>query len=149
MGNLFPHLRDVNDFKHLLWDHLAIMSDFKLDIDYPYDIIKKENLYSKPSKLPYNQGNMTHHHYGKMLDKLIVIAAEKPESEEKEQLIWLILNYMKRAYTIWNKSTSDEQIFSDLYEMSYGTIDLRNSGMQLPEVKDLSQKPNLSKKKRK
>ncbi|MEE0084956.1 MAG: DUF4290 domain-containing protein, partial [Paludibacteraceae bacterium] len=53
MGNLFPHLRDVNDFKHILWDHLAIMADFKLDIDYPYDIIKKEELYEKPEPMPY------------------------------------------------------------------------------------------------
>ena len=54
MGNMFPHLRDVNDFKHILWDHLAIMADFKLDIDYPYEIIKKENLYSRPPRIPYN-----------------------------------------------------------------------------------------------
>ena len=52
MGNLFPHLRDVDDFKHKLWDHLAIMSDFKLDIDYPYEIIKKENLYTRPDTVP-------------------------------------------------------------------------------------------------
>ena len=54
MGNMFPHLRDVNDFKHILWDHLAIMADFKLDIDYPYEIIRKEDLYSRPPRLPYN-----------------------------------------------------------------------------------------------
>ena len=50
MGNLFPHLRDIEDFKHKLWDHLAIMSDFKLDIDYPYEIVKKESLEVKSSK---------------------------------------------------------------------------------------------------
>ena len=54
MGNMFPHLRDVNDFKHILWDHLAIMADFKLDIDYPYEIVKKEDLYSRPPRIPYN-----------------------------------------------------------------------------------------------
>ena len=51
MGNLFPHLRDIEDFKHKLWDHLAIMSDFKLNIDYPYEIIKKENLHTVPESL--------------------------------------------------------------------------------------------------
>ena len=55
MGNMFPHLRDINDFKHILWDHLAIMSNFSLYIDYPYEVIKKENLYIKPPKLPYTQ----------------------------------------------------------------------------------------------
>ena len=52
MGNLFPHLRDIEDFKHKLWDHLAIMSDFKLDIDYPYEIIRKENLHTHPTRYP-------------------------------------------------------------------------------------------------
>ena len=58
MGNMFPHLRDVNDFKHILWDHLAIMADFKLDIDYPYEIVKKENLYARPPRIPYNNNRM-------------------------------------------------------------------------------------------
>ena len=53
MGNLFPHLRDIDDFKHKLWDHLAIMSDFKLDIDYPYPVVKRENLVTKPERIPY------------------------------------------------------------------------------------------------
>ena len=48
MGNMFPHLRDIPDFKHKLWDHLAIMADFKLDIDYPYEVIRKDNLITKP-----------------------------------------------------------------------------------------------------
>jgi len=52
MGNLFPYLRDVNDFKHKLWDHIAIMSDFQLDIDYPYEIVRAENLYNRPDKVP-------------------------------------------------------------------------------------------------
>lgn len=66
MGNLFPHLRDVNDFKHILWDHLAIMSDFKLDVDYPYEIIKKENLYSRPPRIPYGDSRIRYRHYGKI-----------------------------------------------------------------------------------
>ena len=65
MGNLFPHLRDVDDFKHKLWDHLAIMSDFKLDIDYPYEVIKKENLNDKPDCVPYTNSSMHYRHYGK------------------------------------------------------------------------------------
>ena len=54
MGNMFPHLRDVPDFKHKLWDHLAIMSGFELDIDYPYEIIRKDNLVTRPDHIPYN-----------------------------------------------------------------------------------------------
>ena len=67
MGNLFPHLRDVDDFKHKLWDHLAIMSDFKLDIDYPYEIIRKENLYTRPEKIPYRLTPIRYRNYGKSL----------------------------------------------------------------------------------
>ena len=58
MGNMFPHLRDVNDFKHKLWDHLAIMSDFQLDIETPFELPKKENLYERPKKLPYKNQNI-------------------------------------------------------------------------------------------
>ena len=69
MGNLFPHLRDVEEFNHKLWDHLAIMSDFKLDIDYPYEIIKKDNLYTRPDKIKYVNPRVILRHYGKILPK--------------------------------------------------------------------------------
>src|SRR5574344_3033678 len=62
MGNLFPYLRDVADFKHKLWDHLAIMSDFKLDIDYPYEVVNKENLEVKPDRIPYSEGKIKLRH---------------------------------------------------------------------------------------
>ncbi len=72
MGNMFPHLRDVNDFKHILWDHLAIMSDFKLDIDYPYEVVTKEDLNTAPGKLNYSRPTMKYRHYGKLLDEKII-----------------------------------------------------------------------------
>lgn len=140
MGNMFPHLRDVNDFKHILWDHLAIMSDFNLEIDYPYEIIKKENLFSKPGKVPYSRPNMHYKHYGKTLEKLITIAADYPEGKEKEQLIWLVLNHMKKTYIQWNKEVDDIKLFVDLYELSNRKIDKRNSDMKLADMKDLNQR---------
>ena len=76
MGNMFPHLRDVNDFKHILWDHLAIMSNFKLDIDYPYEIVRKENLYTRPPRIPYNNSRIRYRHYGKTLERMIMKATE-------------------------------------------------------------------------
>ncbi|GAB6011578.1 DUF4290 domain-containing protein [Viscerimonas tarda] len=154
MGNMFPHLRDVNDFKHILWDHLAIMADFQLDIDYPYEIIRKEDLFSKPGKIEYSQPEMYYRHYGKTLEKLIKLAADYPEGKEKEQLIWLVLNHMKKSYTQWNKEVEDPKIFLDLYELSNKKIDLRGSGMKLPEMKDFTprkqqqqQRSNSQKKK--
>ncbi|MFR9166899.1 MAG: DUF4290 domain-containing protein [Dysgonomonas sp.] len=151
MGNLFPHLRDVNDFKHILWDHLAIMSDFKLDIDYPYEIIKKEDLFSKPNKVEYSEPSMHYKHYGKTLEKMIKLAADYPEGKEKEQLIWLLLNHMKKSYVQWNKEVDDHKIIHDMYELSDKKIDLRESDLKLLEVKDVQprkqQRNNNQKKK--
>lgn len=140
MGNMFPHLRDVNDFKHILWDHLAIMANFELDIDYPYPIIKKEDLYSKPGKIEYSHPNMRFRHYGKTLEKLIKLATEYPEGNEKDQLVWLILNHMKKTYIQWNKEVDDIKLCTDLYELSNGKIDKRNSDIKLADVKDLNQR---------
>ncbi len=140
MGNMFPHLRDVNDFKHILWDHLAIMADFKLDIDYPYEIIKKEDLFSKPGKVEYSRPIMFFKHYGKTLEKLITLAAEYPEGKEKEQLIWLVLNHMKKTYVQWNKEVDDVKLFQDLYDLSDRKIDKRDSDMKLSDLKDLNQR---------
>jgi hypothetical protein len=138
MGNMFPHLRDVNDFKHILWDHLAIMADFKLDIDYPYEIIRKEDLYSKPGKIEYSRPDMSYKHYGKTLEKMINLAAGYPEGEEKEQLVWLVLNHMKKSYVQWNKEVDDSRIFFDLYDLSERKLDFRNSGLKLVEMREVA-----------
>ena len=142
MGNLFPHLRDVNDFKHILWDHLAIMSDFKLDIDYPYEIVKKEDLYSKPGKIEYSRPNMQYRHYGKTLEKMVKLAISIEDIKEKEQFVLLIATHMKKSYIQWNKDVDDHKIFADLYDLSDRKIDIRDSGIKLPEMKDLGQRNN-------
>ena len=82
MGNLFPHLRDVNDFKHKLWDHLAIMSNYQLDIDYPYELVKPEKLESKPEKIPYPAGHVSHRHYGTILPRFIEAVNRLDEENE-------------------------------------------------------------------
>lgn len=140
MGNMFPHLRDVNDFKHILWDHLAIMSDFKLDIDYPYEIVKKEDLYSKPGKIEYSRPSMEYRHYGKTLEKMVSIATSLEDPKEKEQFIILVATHMKKSYIQWNKEVEDLKIFIDLYDLSKHKIDIRDSNIKLPEMKDLGQR---------
>lgn len=142
MGNMFPHLRDVNDFKHILWDHLAIMADFKLDIDYPYEIIKKEDLYSKPGKIDYSRPDMEYKHYGKTLEKMVKLAIEIENEKEKELFVLLVATHMKKSYIQWNKDVEDAKIFLDLYELSGRRIDLRDSNVKLPEMKDLTQRNN-------
>ncbi len=138
MGNLFPHLRDINDFKHILWDHLAIMSDFQLDIDYPYEIIKKENLYTKPEPIPYSSPRQIKYmHYGKTLPLLIDKAIGFEEGEEKQQLIQMVANQMKKCFTSFNKEgVDDRKIFDDVREFSKGKINLSEDTMRLVHVKE-------------
>ena len=135
MGSMFPHLRDVDNFKHILWDHLAIMSDFKLDIDYPYEVITREELYTAPGHLEYSRPNMRYRHYGKILEKMIKIAADMEDSDKKDHLIKMLLNQMKRSYIQWNKDVDDEKIFHDMYELSEGKINLNVDTHSIPDVK--------------
>ncbi|MDR0748331.1 MAG: DUF4290 domain-containing protein [Tannerellaceae bacterium] len=143
MGNMFPHLRDVNDFKHILWDHLAIMADFKLDINYPYEVIKKENLYSKPPRIPYSNARIRYKHYGRTLELMIKKANEMEAGGERDQLIKLLANQMKRAFLSWNKeSVDDRKIFKDLDELSQGKIVLNEAEYKLTESRDILAKSN-------
>ena len=143
MGNLFPHLRDVDDFKHKLWDHLAIMSDFKLDIDYPYEIIRKENLRTKPDRIPYTLTPIRYRHYGKTLERMIKKGEDYPDGPERDQLISLLANHMKKSFLTWNKEVvDDDKIFKDLREYSHGRIDLSPETFRLKESKEFLQKKN-------
>jgi hypothetical protein len=140
MGNMNPHLRDINDFKHKLWDHLAIMSNFKLDIDYPYEIPRAEEFVEKPRRVSYNTNQIRFRHYGKITERLIEEAMKLPEGEDKENLIKLIANQMKKSYLAWNRdSVTDAIIGADLEGLSGGKIRLKE-GVKLSEQKDF-QKP--------
>ena len=147
MGNMFPHLRDVNDFKHILWDHLAIMSDFKLDIDYPYEIVRKENLYTRPPRIPYNNSRIRYRHYGKTLERMIKRATEYPQGPEKDQLVKLLATQMKKSFLTWNKeSVDDRKIFKDLDELSEGKIVLSEGVHKLTESREILARNNNNNK---
>lgn len=134
MGGMFPHLRDVDDFNHKLWDHLAIMADFKLDIDYPVEVVKKESLEIKPDRIPYSQNGIQYRHYGRFIQDMIQVAVDYPEGEEREQLISMIANHMKKDYLNWNKDgVEDQKILDDLYELSGGKIRLSPEELHLVE----------------
>jgi hypothetical protein len=138
MGNLFPYLRDVADFKHKLWDHLAIMSDFKLDIDFPYEIVEKENLHTRPDSIPYKKSRIRYQHYGRTLEEMIEKVAEYPDGDEKSELIRLISNQMKKCFLTWNKEVVDDRkIFDDLRELSKGKLDIPDNFLKLVESKDV------------
>lgn len=132
MGNLFPQLRDTEDFQHILWDHIAIMSNFELDIDYPGEIIKKENVATKPDLIPYPNTRIKYMHYGRNIEKMIEKAAEYEEGEEKNALIRMIANQMKKSFLAWNKDgVDDSKIFNDLRELSNGRIDIPANTIKL------------------
>ena len=134
MGGMFPHLRDVPDFKHKLWDHLAIMSDFKLDIDYPFEIVKKEDLVVKPEQLAYPNADFRYRHYGRFLEGMVKKAVEIEDEEEKKQLINLLAIQMKKDLNNWNKEgIEDQKIVDDLREYSQGAIDLQVEDLRLNE----------------
>ena len=145
MGNMFPHLRDVNDFKHILWDHLAIMSDFKLDIDYPYEIVKKEELDTRPPRLPYNNSRIRYRHYGKTLEHLIQKATAFEPGPEKDQLVRLLATQMKKSFLTWNKeSVDDRKIFKDLEELSEGQIVLNEEECKLLDSREILARNNTA-----
>ena len=137
MGNMNPHLRDVTDFKHKLWDHLAIMSDFSLDIDSPYDIPSPKSLLKKPDKVPYGQSDIKYKHYGKTIVLLINKAIDFEEGKEKDKLIEIIANHLKKSYLLWNReSVSDNQILEDLKELSNGKLTI-NKNIKLIDTKEI------------
>ncbi|QTD37854.1 DUF4290 domain-containing protein [Polaribacter batillariae] len=143
MGNLQPHLRDVPDFKHKLWDQLYIMSDFKLDAKSPYPIPSREELQEKPERLPYPKYASKYRYYGNNIQTMIDVALSWEEGEKKEALVYTIANHMKKCYLNWNKDTVDDAIiFNHLYDLSDGKLDLRNSEEELSETKNLLKKRN-------
>jgi len=144
MGNLNPHLRDVTDFKHKLWDHLFIISDFKLDIDSPYEKPTPEILFEKPKQVPYKDYDIRYKHYGKIIELLIKEASEFKEGEERNALIRLIANHMKKCYVTWNRDVVDDKsIFEDLKTLSGGKI-VVGDDLKLADTRDI-----LSKNKKK
>ncbi len=127
MGQLNPHLRDVNDFKHKLWDHLFIMSDFKLDVDSPYPIPSREILERKPERLDYSSNNITFKHYGRHIERIIEKACELEDGQAKDILIKLIANHLKKSYLTWNRdAVTDEEIAEHLKILSGGKLTLQN-----------------------
>jgi hypothetical protein len=144
MGNLNPHLRDVGDFKHKLWDHLALIAEFELDIDSPYIVPERSKFVEKPKQIPYQQGNIRWLHYGRVIELMIDAAADLQEGEEKEYFTSLIVNQMKKSYITWNRGqVADEVIIGDLLQLSHGKLKM-TEGVKILDTKDLI--PQVKKK---
>lgn len=137
MGNLNTHLRDVGDFKHKLWDHLALIASFDLDIDSPYPVPEPSKFVEKPKQVPYRQGEIKYLHYGRIIELMIDAASEMEEGEAKEYLTTLIVNQMKKSYITWNRGqVADEVIIGNMKLLSKGRLKM-TEGVRILEVREL------------
>tara|TARA_R110002049_G_scaffold284821_1_gene465531 strand:- start:1791 stop:2441 length:651 start_codon:yes stop_codon:yes gene_type:complete len=143
MGNLQPHLRDVPDFQHKLWDQLFIMANFELDVDSPYPKPSKEELEEHPEPLKYPQNFPKYRFYGNNIKTMIDVANTWEDGDLKEALIYTIANHMKKCFLNWNKDTvEDDVIYHHLYELSGGKINLKNSEEDLSDATSLMRSKN-------
>lgn len=124
MASFAPGRRQQPDFWHKLWDHLALMADYELDIDYPYEIVRRTDQ-TKPARLPYPQTRIRYRHYGHLIEELTRKLKEMPEGEERSQLAWLVAGQMRRSLNDWNKDAlSDRKVAADLAAYTDGTVRL-------------------------
>ena len=137
MAGMYPQTRDLEDFEHKLWDHLAIMTNFKLDVDAPYEMPTEEKLAEKPRRVPYTSRKIRFKHYGYLVEEIIEEIIKMEDGPAREQAIEDLANQMKRQYLMWNRrQVSDEAIFKDLEELSRGALKM-NRNIVLRSDKDL------------
>lgn len=135
MGNMNPHLRDVPDFQHKLWDQLFIMSEFKLDVDSPFEMPQKEILEQKPDRLAYPQKNPKYRFYGNNIKSMVSIASDWEAGDLKNALVLNIANHMKKCFLNWNKDTvHDEIILKHLLELSDNKLKVREEDLPLTDA---------------
>lgn len=148
MGQLNPHLRNVEDFRHKLWDHIFMISEFKLDVDSPYPKTTKLQIIEKPEPLDYPQTKIRHRHYGKNVAALVDKAIEVEDDEKRAAFSQCIGNYMKLTYQNWNKeNTNDEIIKNDLNIISKGKLSLSEED-NISELSRANRPNNINNNKR-
>jgi hypothetical protein len=119
MAQMNPRVKESGDYRQKLWDHLYIISDFKMDVDSPYPPPSQEVLHSRPMQIKNQQSSIRYRHYGKYIEQIIEKAALYDEGPEKEALIKTIANHLKKSYLNWNKNTVDDDvILANLAELS-------------------------------
>lgn len=148
MAVLFPE-EDTEENRKNFWDHLNIMANFELDVDFPCEVVHEEILNTRPDTVRYQNNYISYRHYGSTLERLINKAAEMEPGEERDALILLLANHMKKMMLAVNRDgVDDEKIFKDLAEISHGGIMIDPSAVRLHEFKNAPQ-PATKKRKRK
>lgn len=127
MGFLNPQLKNVEDFRHKLWDHLFLISDFTLDVDSPYPIPTREELRKKPDPLPYPKRYPKYSHLGKNIENVINKALAEGDAEKKQEFANAIAYYMKLTYSNWHKElVHDDNIQNELSSITDGELEFNN-----------------------
>jgi hypothetical protein len=127
MGQLNPHLRDVDDYRHKLWTHLFVMSDFKLDVDSPYEKPKPEVLAERPDIMEYPKSKIRYGHYGQHTQRILESAKDVTDEKEKEFLKNTMANFMKKQFLAYNNDAVENNVIADqLKELSKGELVLEN-----------------------
>ena len=146
MGQLNPHLRDVDDYRHKLWAHLFIMSDFKLDVDSPYEIPSEEALAEKPKQMPYPKGKIRFGHFGQYTQKILDTAKEISDEKEVAYMTHAMGNFMKKQYLVHNNTAVENALIAkQLKEMSDGVLDMENPEEGLVSTNQLLKTLGLNK----
>lgn len=128
MGVLNPHLKNVEDFRHKLWDHLFLISDFKLDVQSPYPIPTREKLKGRPDPLPYPKRYPKYSHLGKNLELIINKALSEQDEQKRQGFANAIAYYMKLAYSNWHKDmVHDDAIQQELTNLTQGQLEFTNT----------------------
>lgn len=149
MEALFPIQGNADAYRRKLWDHLAIMSDFALDVDVPFELVGRNTLDDQPEPLTYDQGPLDQRHYGLLLQRSIQAASEMPEGEERDALVMLIANHMKKLMLAINPDgVEDEKVLKDLRFLSNGAINLNPAEVTLHEFKAAPAPAGKKKKKK-
>jgi len=129
----------TQDYEHKFWDHLHMMSGFKLDIDSPYPLPEKDMVSKRPERMGYNNNRMSFPHYGKNIEKVISAVTEMDDDEQRDAVVLAIANYLKKSYLNWNRdSVDDETILKNLDKMSEGKLTLKEDAKMISTSEALS-----------
>ena len=145
MGPKVPHATETNDGVRALWDHLYIMGRGQLDIDWPYDMSEAVKITQKPQPMPIRKNHVKLRHYGHLVEECFDILKTMPNGRERDKLIYLTANQMKRDLAIWGRGTmDDERVADDLARFTDGCVQLDINNMQLERVQETAALMNVN-----
>ena len=150
MMDMQPQLREQPDYKHRIWDHIAYISNYRLDIDSPFEIPRLGNEAQKPEPMKYPMKEIRQRQYGHLIEEALKLLAEMPEGEARDELLAQVANQMKQSLFIWNRDAMDEEkVESDIAHYTGGKVKLDLENFHFAPVQTLPRQDGGGKKKKK